>query len=147
MASCLYITQLGGKMRPPKLIDVATRRLHQAITSVASDALLDIGNERWRQIHTEKWTAEHDDEHTDGSLADAAACYAATTRPFKAEKFAGVGYKPYTSYSDLWPQSWADHWFRPKKDRRRRLVIAAALIIAEIERLDRASLVSRPKQT
>lgn len=98
----------------------------------------EIAKERQRQISKEGWSLEHDDEHTDGSLADAAACYAATTRPFKAEEFVGVGYKPYTAYSDLWPQSWADHWFRPKRARRRCLVIAAALLVAEIERLDRA---------
>jgi len=102
----------------------------------------EIAKERQRQISKEGWSYEHDDEHEDGSLADAAACYAATTRAFKAEEFAGVGYKPYTAYSDLWPKSWADHWFRPQKSRRRRLVIAAALLVAEIERLDRASAVT-----
>lgn len=101
----------------------------------------EIAAERQRQISKEGWTLEHDDEHEDGSLADAAACYAATTRAFKAEEFAGVGYKPYTSYSDLWPKSWADSWFRPNRNRRRKLIIAAALIVAEIERLDRASAV------
>lgn len=98
----------------------------------------EVVKERQRQINKEGWTFEHDDEHDDGSLADAAACYAATTRPFKAEEFAGVGYRVYTSYSDLWPKSWADHWFKPKKNRRRKLIIAAALIVAEIERIDRA---------
>lgn len=104
----------------------------------------EIAKERQRQISKEGWTLEHDDEHTDGSLADAAACYAATTRPFKAEEFAGVGYKPYTSYSDLWPKSWADHWWKQKGNRRRNLVKAAALIVAEIERLDRAAALSSP---
>lgn len=99
----------------------------------------EIAKERQRQVGKEGWTLEHDDEHTDGSLADAAACYAATTRAFKAEEFAGVGYKPYTSYSELWPKSWADRWFRPKRARRRNLIVAAALIVAEIERLDRAA--------
>lgn len=59
--------------------------------------MLDVVSERRRQIYEEGWSPEHDDEHTDGSLADAAA------------------------------------W-----DRRRDLVRAAALIVAEIERLDRA---------
>jgi hypothetical protein len=97
----------------------------------------EVAKERQRQISKEGWSLDHDDEHADGSLSDAAACYAATTRPFKAEVFSGVGYQPYTAYSDLWPKSWADHWFRPKKSRRRKLIIAAALIVAEIERLDR----------
>lgn len=38
-----------------------------------------------------------------------------------------------------WPLSWAKSWLKPK-DRRRDLIRAAALIIAEIERLDRAAL-------
>lgn len=104
----------------------------------------DIAKERRRQISKEGWTLEHDDEHEDGSLADVAACYAATTRAFKAEEFAGASYRVYTVYSDLWPKSWADHWWKPKRKRRRNLIIAAALIVAEIERLDRASSVSRP---
>ncbi len=33
--------------------------------------------ERKRQIEKEGWTPEHDAEHTDGSLALAAVCYAA----------------------------------------------------------------------
>lgn len=103
-------------------------------------ALDDIAAERRRQIEKEDWSLEHDDQHEDGSLADAAACYASTTRAFKAEEHVGAGYKPYTVYSELWPKSWADHWFKPKRDRRRQLVKAAALIVAEIERLDRAAL-------
>jgi hypothetical protein len=106
--------------------------------SHAKGVLDEIEAERKRQISKEGWSIEHDDDHGDGSLADAAACYAATTRPFKAEEFAGVGYRPYTTYSDLWPKSWADHYFKPRKSRRRRLIIAAALLVAEIERLDRA---------
>lgn len=106
----------------------------------------EIAKERQRQISKEGWTLEHDDEHEDGSLADVAACYAATVRAFKAEEFAGVGYKTYTSYSDLWPKSWADCWWRPKRNRRRNLVIAAALIVAEIERLDRASAITTGKE-
>lgn len=35
-----------------------------------------IANERARQIMQEGWTDAHDDSHTDGSLAVAAACYA-----------------------------------------------------------------------
>ena len=106
----------------------------------------EIHNERQRQIEKEHWSFEHDDEHTDGSLADAAACYAATTRAFKAEEVVGVGYKPYQRFTDLWPESWADHWFKPNKRRRQRLIIAAALIVAEIERLDRTVLAWRNRR-
>lgn len=114
-----------------------TRRSPAETASRAKSVIDEIAVERQRQINKEGWSIAHDDEHGDGSMADAAACYAATTRVFKAEEFAGVGYRPYTSYSDLWPKSWADHWFKPRKSRRRKLIIAAALLVAEIERLDR----------
>lgn len=100
------------------------------------EALSDIAAERRRQIEVEGWSEIHDDSHRDGEMADAAACYAATKRAFKAEEFAGRGYEVFTTYSDLWP--WAEGWWKPK-DRRRDLVRAAALIVAEIERLDRIS--------
>lgn len=40
---------------------------------------------------------------------------------------------------DAWPTTWAEDWWKPKNPRRD-LVRAAALLIAEIERLDRAAL-------
>lgn len=100
-----------------------------------SQAEQDVLTERRRHVEVEGWTAEHDDQHDDGSMADVAACYAATVRVFKCETIAGRGYEPAPRFADLWP--WDDKWWKPK-DRRRDLVRAAALIIAEIERLDRA---------
>jgi hypothetical protein len=79
--------------------------------AVASDLL----RERDRQINIEGWTAKHDDEHDGGELARAAACYA-------------------SGHPARWP--WPLAWWKPK-DKRRNLVKAGALIIAEIERLDR----------
>ena len=38
------------------------------------DAIADVVGERTRQILDEGWTPEHDDAHTDGQLAQAAAC-------------------------------------------------------------------------
>lgn len=99
-----------------------------------SDAARDVLSERRRQVEVEGWSAEHDDEHSRGQMASAAACYASPTRPFKAQVIAGRGYEPYTEYSDLWP--WSDEWWKPKS-RRENLVRAGALILAEIERLDR----------
>lgn len=97
----------------------------------------EIAAERARQINTEGWSTNHDDNHVEGDLANAAACYAADRRVFKAELLAGRGYETYWSYGDLWP--WADKWWKPK-DRRHDLIRAGALIVAEIERLDRAAL-------
>jgi hypothetical protein len=105
----------------------------------ASRAALDVLRERLRQQTEEGWTPEHDDRHSDGSLARAAASYAyAATLPDKARKYVSGIYSLRNSFvlDELWPDSWDSKWWKPK-DRRRDLVRAAALIIAEIERLDR----------
>lgn len=90
-----------------------------------SKAIEDVMAERERQVECEGWTASHDDAHTTGEMAQAAACYA-----LRASKL-------YDAAHDHWP--WDDKWWKPK-DHRRDLVRAAALIVAEIERLDRAAV-------
>jgi len=87
-----------------------------------SKALEDIAAERNRQVVEEGWAVSHDDEHADGELAEAAACYCMSHRDSE--------YSP----PAWWP--WSASWWKPK-GRRRDLVRAAALIVAEIERLDR----------
>ena len=94
--------------------------------------LADIEAERFRQMSAEGWTTEHDDAHTDGSMAAAAACYA-NPEPEILQPGWPIGAK---KYPRGWPASWARSWWKPT-DRRRDLVKAAALIVAEIERLDR----------
>lgn len=107
-----------------------------------SQAALDVTAERRRQIEREGWTPEHDDEHQQGSMALAAACYAAHTgtdcliesrvnlSTKNADLFAAQEF-----VRRFWP--WGREWWKPK-DRRQNLVRAAALLLAEIERLDRA---------
>lgn len=82
----------------------------------------DVLAERQRQISEEGWTPTHDDEHPDGSLARAGACYV-----LAAVGLTAIGVS-------LWP--WGKKWWKPK-GARRDLVRAAALILAEIERMDR----------
>jgi hypothetical protein len=91
-----------------------------------SSVIRDISNERLRQIQAEGWTPEHDDEHTRGQLAMAAAYYAISHLARKD------GRCPYAAL--LWP--WSMDWLK-RKSRRHDLVRAGALIVAEIERLDR----------
>ena len=89
--------------------------------------ILEVARERERQMQVEGWTPEHDDTHSCGEMADAAACYASP---------APWGVNPASvPPPQLWP--WHASWWKPR-DRRRNLVRAAALIVAEIERLDRA---------
>jgi len=88
-----------------------------------SQAATDVLAERRRQIEAEGWTPEHDDAHNAAELGDAAACYAL---------WAG-GINP-ANWSQFWP--WGHSWLKHSEPRRM-LVKAGALILAEIERLDR----------
>lgn len=81
--------------------------------------------ERSRQVTSEGWTPEHDDANTNHEMARAAACYA-------------IGDVRVAAFFKVWPERWDVKWWKPT-DHRRNLVKAGALIVAEIERLDRAS--------
>lgn len=92
-----------------------------------SAAMVAVIAERFRQIEEEGWDAAHDDVHSAGELAIAGACYAMDgLRETIVDRPIDV--------SVLWP--WEPQWWKPA-DRRRNLVKACALILAEIERFDR----------
>lgn len=95
--------------------------------SKVSKACHDVIIERLRQVSVENWTPAHDDRHSDGCLAQAAACYASAAAGMRWGMYGPAPYWPFDT-----------EWYKPK-DPRRDLVRAAALCIAEIERLDRAS--------
>lgn len=84
----------------------------------------EIAAERKRQIEVEGWTPEHDDEHHEGDMGMAAAAYAWPPSYYVS----GV------TRHEAWP--WSMNDWNPQS-RRRDLIRAAALIVAEIERLDR----------
>lgn len=92
----------------------------------SSAAVLDVIAERRRQVENEGWSEAHDDKHSPGDLAAAAGCYA-----LFADSFPDAGNPP-----PLWP--WTPEWWKPK-EYRRDLVRATALLLAEIERVDRCS--------
>lgn len=100
-------------------------------SNVRGAALADVAAERRRQIDIEGWTQGHDDAHSDGELARAASCYA-----YHGSWSASDRQKMANRFPQNWP--WDRRWWKPK-DARRDLVKAAALIIAEIERLDRTT--------
>lgn len=87
-----------------------------------SKALNDVIAERQRQVGIEGWTPEYDDQYVHGELAKAAGCYAMLNDRHPSP--------------EEWP--WAEEWWKPTTTRRD-LVKAGALILAEIERLDRAA--------
>jgi len=74
-----------------------------------------ISAERQRQIERENFTAAHDDQHSDGDLVRAAVAYIDPNGPFK------------------WPDGRAPDF--TKHGHVERLVIAGALLAAEIDRL------------
>ena len=92
-------------------------------------AWLDVMGERTRQMAVEGWTPEHDDAHVDGEIAEAAICYILT----------GIGKDREWACAIWWPEAWSTRWCKTT-NARRDLVKAGALILAEIERLDRAAL-------
>ncbi|ARO22892.1 hypothetical protein TAL182_CH01079 [Rhizobium sp. TAL182] len=103
--------------------------------AVESQAMIDVAAERLRQVEAEGWTPAHDDQHTDASMALAAGSYCeSAARPTILAKKPGSAF----AVPKLWPQSWSRDWWKPKSPRED-LVRAGALIIAEIERLDRAT--------
>lgn len=112
-----------------------------------------IFTERCRQIDKEGWTDEHDDEHTDGSLALAAVCYASPVKLYEMGERAGG-----PTFFDPWPRSWdqihdkrfgygerkenpgnmvPDPITYTDEERLDLLIKAGALIAAEIDRLHR----------
>jgi len=102
----------------------------------------EIAAERKRQIEKEGYDFAHDDEHSEGEIALAACCYAAPAPIFTKDDRANA-----FILSDPWP--WDIRFDKrpydgnvvrqPGKAQRRNLLVkAAALIVAEIERLDRA---------
>lgn len=97
----------------------------------------EIAAERKRQVEAEGWSPEHDDSHWKGELAAAAACYVLAAQyiargaDHDAREFACGAKCP-----ELWP--FEKSGWKPR-DQRRNLIRSAALIVAEIERLDRES--------
>jgi hypothetical protein len=90
-----------------------------------------IANERRRQLEVKGYGPEHDDLHVDGELAVAAACYAMAGDEAAISRAAVMDVE---TLEDAFPWG-ADCDNRGEKGRIRELVIAGALIAAEIDRL------------
>jgi len=91
-----------------------------------------IEQERQRQTTVEGFDSDHDDTHNSGELVNAAACYAALAQ---AQAVGGPDAVPHPAILTLWP--WDKEWWKPSQDPVRNLVKAAALLAAEIDRLQR----------
>lgn len=106
-----------------------------------------IAAERERQMSQEGWDAQHDEQHTEDELALAAVCYATPVPIFIKEEHAkGIGFvDPWPWFDTIEVTRYGDGlttqvpaWDKRKKHSKlRKLVIAGALIAAEIDRLQR----------
>jgi hypothetical protein len=103
-------------------------RRQYRITAAAHDVLV----ERSRQILDEGFNLSGDDAYQARDLALAASCYALAAGQLKDDQRCQIGAPP-----AAWP--WAKSWWKPTVPRRD-LIKAGALILAEIERIDRKNL-------
>lgn len=117
-------------------LDTAEKRIAELESRTVTAAAADVLAERQRQVTAEGWSPKHDDQYKNTELAFAASCYSfhAAAASLDLEDN-GI---PYDSHPvpKQWP--WDPSWWRPT-DARRDLVKAGALILAEIERIDRAA--------
>ena len=116
-----------------------------------------IDAERKRQILVERWSKEHDDQHTSGEIAIAACCYAAAASGIEIFALDPRRSPEVHHFEDPWP--WESKWDKRRYygrqvsdtsrslakpgsysdvERLDLLVKAGALIAAEIDRLKRA---------
>ncbi|WP_422101879.1 hypothetical protein [Vreelandella sp.] len=94
------------------------------------EVLFELSNERNRQIHGEGFTLDQDDQWTKGELASLACSY--------AHHAAIVAHDIVGANEPTWmPSNMDSKWWKPSLDPRRNLIKSGALILAEIERLDR----------
>ncbi|HFI9129197.1 TPA: hypothetical protein ACGSOG_004388 [Escherichia coli] len=115
---CLESNSLFDRLR------AAEKRIAELEGDAFNPAIIDVVAERQRQQSVEGWTPEHDNAYQNSELADAAACYAIHAH--------NQGF----STPAHWP--WSPDWWK-QSGTRRDLVKAGALILAEIERIDRAA--------
>lgn len=143
-----------GKSNHPVILDLALDLQDARAALNIGKALNDVLAERKRQRDGEGWSPAHDDRQTGFELTEAAVCYAShvgarawifNTEPdeYRAERPFPEDRTVFGHGDVTWPKGWSWDWWKPKNPRRD-LVRAAALLIAEIERLDRAQPAKAP---
>jgi hypothetical protein len=129
----LHMDRFGPVVRAILAASAPSQAQAAELTNAARDVLA----ERQRQIEREGRTPEHDDAHNGEEIALAAVCYLLCYAKPQPEWLPYGGDKKPPRW---WPWDEAD--WKPKGPRRD-LVRAGALILAELERLDRASSTTR----
>lgn len=111
---------------------VVVRDALRLVETLEGQPIMAIIAERFRQVDVEGWTTDHDDRHAYGEMAKAAAAYA-----LQAARYQSPHDRRGTDYPmSWWP--WERRWWKPRSATRD-LERAGALIVAELERLDRAA--------
>lgn len=110
---------------------------------IGAEAVADeLLRERQRQVVVEGFDRLHDDGYARGELAQAAICYLVNAVVWAQMLSIGMSREKLDEKSasapapSTWP--WQKRWWKPGRAREN-LVRSGALIIAEIERLDRAA--------
>lgn len=100
-----------------------------------SNAIKDVLGERSRQISVENYSTNHDDQYQNNELVRAASGYVDHVFS-RGWTYSDLGSEVYQKEDvpEFWP--WNEQHWKPKSPRED-LVRAAALLIAEIERIDR----------
>jgi hypothetical protein len=107
------------------------------LRDLMTPGVLAILSERRRQVVDEGFGVAHDTDHDAGELASAAAAYALAAAD-KLHPFSqGDGGYESGSPPVMWP--WNASWWKPSTPQRD-LEKAAALLIAELEKLDRTAV-------
>lgn len=132
----VFAVDHNGERDDEDAIEIAGKLIALANTCtllLSAPASRDVLAERRRQVEAEGWTLEHDDAHSSGEMARAAAAYTFGVSELGGAVRCGKHSLPWRT--KIWP--WDRKWWKPSS-RRHNLVKAAALLIAEIERIDRA---------
>jgi hypothetical protein len=114
------VATCGHEVEQEAARDLWRRGMRWTVPVISGATLL--GAERHRQLHEEGYTPEHDAEHDANDLTWAAWCLLD----------AAASDAPVPDPPKMWPWG-ADDW-KPEHEPMRRLVIAGALIAAEIDR-------------
>lgn len=129
-AACQRYAHEGGSSAA-----IASAALRVRDRDQPSPALVDVNAERQRQIVSEGYNSTHDDAHNEFELARAASVYALYASVPELDREMARKHGP-RLYGSMVVFPWADEDLKlttPRRD----LIKAAALLIAEIERLDR----------
>ena len=132
--------QINDATDEPSELDVETQFTPASIATNSPELTLaarDVLTERRRQIVTLERDADHDNDNNEvGDLAAAACCYALNAVCQMDSQIHGPATWSESEPPPMWPDNWLFTYWKPR-GARRDLVRAGALILAEIDRLDR----------